>query len=120
MLVGVDVQAASDAVRSASREANAALFASLRDKHRSLAEVHRQATEKEAASAEAVNGLEDATRRLRQGSRTAAQSTRKGRTLIFSVYIIADELIAFAYGSPTGLAETAHGRGQARADHNAH
>jgi len=49
-----------EAAQNAGREANANLFATLRDKHRGLAEVHRQAAEREAAAAEAVDGVEDA------------------------------------------------------------
>lgn len=49
-----------EAARNAGLEANAGLFAVLRDKHRSLAEVHRQGAEQETAAAEAVDGLEAA------------------------------------------------------------
>jgi hypothetical protein len=48
------------AARSAGREANAAFFAVLRDKHRGLADVHRRGVEQETAAAEAVDELEAA------------------------------------------------------------
>lgn len=49
-----------EAARNAGREANAALFAALRDKHRGLADLYRRETEKQTAAAEAVDGLETA------------------------------------------------------------
>jgi len=56
---GEDLEAARHAARNADREANARLFAPLRDKHRSLAEAYGQAAEKEAAAAKSVDVLED-------------------------------------------------------------
>jgi hypothetical protein len=49
-----------EAARNSGRQANAALFATLRDKHRGLADVYHQGAEREAAAAEAVDGLEAA------------------------------------------------------------
>lgn len=47
-----------EAARSIGRESNAAFFASLRDKHRALADNHRREAERETAAAETVDGLE--------------------------------------------------------------
>jgi hypothetical protein len=47
-----------EAARTSGREANAALFATLRDKHRALADLHRQGAERETAAGEAVDRLE--------------------------------------------------------------
>jgi hypothetical protein len=49
-----------EAARNSGREANATLFAVLRDKHRGLADVYRRGAEQETAAAEAVDGLETA------------------------------------------------------------
>jgi hypothetical protein len=49
-----------EAARNSGREANAALFAMLRDKHRGLADAYRRGAEQETAAAEAVDGLEAA------------------------------------------------------------
>jgi hypothetical protein len=49
-----------EAARNAGRDANAALFAILRDKHRAMAEHHRFGVEQETAAAEAIDGLEGA------------------------------------------------------------
>ena len=49
-----------EAARNAGRVANATLFATLRDRHRDLADVHRRQAEREGAAAEAVDGLEAA------------------------------------------------------------
>jgi hypothetical protein len=73
-----------EAARAAGREANAPLFAVLRDKHRALADVHRREAERQAAAAEAVDGMEaahasrpmtpaDARRFLRQIGWTTAE-----------------------------------------------
>lgn len=49
-----------EAARNAGRDANAALFATLRDRHHDLAEHHRRMAEREAAAATAVDALEAA------------------------------------------------------------
>jgi hypothetical protein len=49
-----------EAAKNSGKEANAALFAMLRDKHRALADVHRRGVEQETAAAEAVDCLEAA------------------------------------------------------------
>ena len=46
--------------RNAGREANAGLFAMLRDKHRGLADVYRRGAEQQTAATEAVDGLDTA------------------------------------------------------------
>jgi hypothetical protein len=47
-----------EAARTSGREANAALFATLRDKHRALADLHRREAERETAAGDAVDQLE--------------------------------------------------------------
>jgi hypothetical protein len=49
-----------EAARTSGREANAALFATLRDKHRAMADLHRREAERETAAGEAVDRLEAA------------------------------------------------------------
>jgi hypothetical protein len=49
-----------EAARNSGREANAALFAALRDKHRALADAYSRESAQQTAAAEAVNGLEAA------------------------------------------------------------
>jgi hypothetical protein len=49
-----------EAAKKSGREANAALSAILRDKHRALADVHRRGVDQETAAADAVDGLESA------------------------------------------------------------
>jgi len=49
-----------EATKNSGKEANAALFAMLRDKHRARADAHRRGIEQETAAAKAVDGLEAA------------------------------------------------------------
>jgi hypothetical protein len=49
-----------DTAKDAGREANAALFSILRDRHREMADHHRQGAEREAAAVDAVDRMEAA------------------------------------------------------------